>query len=150
MVLPLIIGVGVTLLAVSARSGFRAWSIYKNLTPLMIAQLNNIKINENFAESYRFQFHNDKRFDSNKINSQIKQSLEINNIGGFFNRMTEAEALLILDISPQEIKKLNIQLVKKKHRNAIIRNHPDKGGSPFITAKINEARELILKSPLVK
>ncbi|SMN19488.1 similar to Saccharomyces cerevisiae YNL328C MDJ2 Constituent of the mitochondrial import motor associated with the presequence translocase [Maudiozyma saulgeensis] len=148
MVLPLIIGVGVTLLAVSARSGFRAWSVYKTLTPMMVARLNNIRLDDD--KSYRQKFHNDLRFDSNRLSKTIKSNLEQQNIGGFFSRMTEAEALLILDISANEIRDLNTQLVKSKHRSAIIRNHPDKGGSPFITAKINEAREIILKSPLVK
>lgn len=147
MVLPLIIGLGVTVLAVTAQSGVRAWSVYKSLTPIMIAKLNNIRIDDS---SYRNMFHKDYRFDSNKINGYLKTSLEKQYLGGFFDKMTEDEALLILNISPNEIESLDEKLVKSRHRKAIIKNHPDKGGSPFVTAKVNEAREIILNSILVK
>jgi DnaJ family protein C protein 19 len=30
--------------------------------------------------------------------------------------------------------------VQNAHRNIIKRNHPDRGGSPFIATKINEAK----------
>lgn len=147
MVLPLLIGVGVTVVAVATQSGLRAWTAYKRLTPVMIAQLNGIHIDES---SYWARFHGDRRFDSNRMRQPLKKQLEQEALGGFFHRMSESEALLILNISPKEIARLDERLVKQRHRDAILRNHPDKGGSPFITAKINEAREVILSSVLVK
>lgn len=147
MVLPLLIGIGVTAVAVGARSGLRAWMAYKQLTPVMIARLNGIHIDES---SYWARFHGDRRFNSNRVRPPLKKALEQEALGGFFQRMSESEALLILNISPGEIAHIDERLVKQRHRAAILRNHPDKGGSPFITAKINEAREVILASVLVK
>lgn len=34
--------------------------------------------------------------------------------------------------------------IKKRHRELLIRNHPDKGGSTFVATKINEAKDKLL------
>jgi preprotein translocase subunit Sec63 len=34
----------------------------------------------------------------------------------------------------------------KRHRKLIMINHPDKGGSTYLTLRINEAKDFILKS----
>ncbi|CCF56295.1 hypothetical protein KAFR_0A08610 [Kazachstania africana CBS 2517] len=143
MVLPLVIGVGVTVVAISVRAGAQAWSVYKTLTPIAIARLNNIKIRD---DSY---FHKDLRFLSSRIDLKSKTALEQYE-GGFHEKMNESEALLILNISPHEIKMLNESLLKRKHRQALVNNHPDKGGSPYVAAKVNEARDLIRKSVLIR
>ena len=53
--------------------------------------------------------------------------------------MTRREAALILGVresaSPERI--------KNAHRNLLIQNHPDTGGSTFISTKINEAKEML-------
>lgn len=60
--------------------------------------------------------------------------------GGFLPEMTRREAALILGIresSPEE-------RIKEAHRRIMIANHPDAGGSSFIAAKVNEAKDLLL------
>ena len=56
MVLPIIIGLGVTGLALVSRSGLRAWTVYKTLSPMAIAKLNGITIqsSSNVDEDQRF------------------------------------------------------------------------------------------------
>ncbi|CUS24981.1 LAQU0S23e00364g1_1 [Lachancea quebecensis] len=144
MVLPIIIGVGVTFAAMTVRSGIRAWEVYQKLTPLMIARLNGIKLTE--AE-ITFQRNSSVRF--RNLNPALKARLDQYR-GGFSTRMTEAEALLILGISSSELAVLNEQLLKRKHRRAMVQNHPDRGGSPFLAMKINEARDVLGHSVMLK
>lgn len=59
--------------------------------------------------------------------------------GGFEPKMSKREASLILGISPTASK----TKVKDAHKRIMLLNHPDKGGSPYLAAKINEAKDLI-------
>ncbi|XP_055727028.1 dnaJ homolog subfamily C member 15-like [Salvelinus fontinalis] len=61
--------------------------------------------------------------------------------GGFDQKMTKREASLILGISPTSTK----SKVRDAHRRIMVLNHPDKGGSPYMAAKINEAKDLLDK-----
>ncbi|KAK2850059.1 hypothetical protein Q7C36_008842 [Tachysurus vachellii] len=58
--------------------------------------------------------------------------------GGFEPKMNKREASLILGISPTSTK----TKVREAHRRIMVLNHPDKGGSPYLAAKINEAKDL--------
>ncbi|SCU82703.1 LAMI_0C00540g1_1 [Lachancea mirantina] len=139
--LPILVGVGITTIALAVRSGFRAWSAFKRLTPSMIAQLNGVKLSRDVGGS-------NGRFPS-KMTSELRARLD-RYPGGFSARMTEAEALLILDISPGDIPFLDAQMLKKKHRGALIQNHPDRGGSPYLAMKVNEARDVLQNSIMLK
>jgi DnaJ family protein C protein 19 len=62
--------------------------------------------------------------------------------GGFEPKMTRREASLILEMPERGITK---ELLRKKHRQLMLLNHPDRGGSPYIATKVNEAKELLEK-----
>lgn len=62
--------------------------------------------------------------------------------GGFEPKMTRKEAALILEMPERGITK---ELLRKKHRALMLLNHPDRGGSPYLATKVNEAKELLEK-----
>ncbi|XP_011340600.1 mitochondrial import inner membrane translocase subunit TIM14 isoform X2 [Ooceraea biroi] len=61
--------------------------------------------------------------------------------GGFEPRMTKREASLILGVSPTASK----AKVKDQFKKVMSVNHPDRGGSPYVAAKINEAKDMLEK-----
>ncbi|KAI9905003.1 hypothetical protein N3K66_001532 [Trichothecium roseum] len=62
--------------------------------------------------------------------------------GGFEAKMTKKEASLILSLNERAITK---EKVRKAHRTIMLLNHPDRGGSPYLATKVNEAKELLDK-----
>lgn len=61
--------------------------------------------------------------------------------GGFEDKMSKREAALILGVRESS----TVERIKASHRRVMLLNHPDKGGSVYLTSKINEAKELLLK-----
>jgi DnaJ family protein C protein 19 len=62
--------------------------------------------------------------------------------GGFEEKMTLREAALILGVRESSTEKR----IKEAHRKLLILNHPDTGGSTYLAGKLNEAKDLLLKS----
>jgi hypothetical protein len=61
--------------------------------------------------------------------------------GGFEEKMTKREAALILGLRESA----SADRIKETHRKILLINHPDRGGSVYLAAKINEAKDLLLK-----
>ncbi|TVY47608.1 Mitochondrial import inner membrane translocase subunit [Lachnellula occidentalis] len=63
--------------------------------------------------------------------------------GGFEPKMNRREAALILDLSERNLTK---ERIRKNHRTLMMLNHPDRGGSPYLATKVNEAKEFLEKN----
>ncbi|KAL0579332.1 mitochondrial import inner membrane translocase subunit TIM14 [Marasmius crinis-equi] len=63
--------------------------------------------------------------------------------GGFKAKMDRKEALAILNLKDGPQVRLK---VKDAHRQMMLVNHPDRGGSPYLASKINEAKDLLEKA----
>lgn len=67
--------------------------------------------------------------------------------GGFGPKMTAKEALQILNLRETTLSKKRL---KETHRKIMLANHPDKGGSPYLATKINEAKDFLEKRGIKK
>merc|ERR1712154_353423 len=62
--------------------------------------------------------------------------------GGFEPNMTKLEAGRVLGVSPTS----SAKRIKDAHKKIMLLNHPDRGGSPYLAAKINEAKDILDKT----
>ena len=64
--------------------------------------------------------------------------------GGFEQKMTKKEASLILELNERTLRGGDWkEKLRKRHREVMLLNHPDRGGSPYIASKVNEAKEIL-------
>lgn len=71
--------------------------------------------------------------------------------GGFEKEMTKREAALILGVRyVLPLNNITIRTnsdqkrIQKAYRTILLKNHPDKGGSPYLAAKVNQAKDILL------
>ncbi|GAA5840925.1 hypothetical protein JCM3775_001667 [Rhodotorula graminis] len=62
--------------------------------------------------------------------------------GGFAPRMDRKEATEILGLRESH---MTLNRLKDAHRRIMLANHPDRGGSPYLASKVNEAKDLLEK-----
>ncbi|KAF6786828.1 DnaJ domain-containing protein [Colletotrichum musicola] len=63
--------------------------------------------------------------------------------GGFEPKMNKREACLVLSLQESGVTR---DKIRKAHRTLMLLNHPDRGGSPYLATKVNEAKELLEKT----
>ncbi|KAF2359126.1 DnaJ domain [Trinorchestia longiramus] len=76
-----------------------------------------------------------------KLDSQQMFSSSKYYKGGFEPTMTKREAALILGVSPS----VPPAKIKMAYKRLMLTNHPDRGGSPYLSSKISEAKDLLDK-----
>mmetsp|Transcript_347 Transcript_347/g.638 ORF Transcript_347/g.638 Transcript_347/m.638 type:complete len:193 (+) Transcript_347:65-643(+) len=127
-------GVSVLAVAVTARVGMKAYEEY---------QANKSKAAEAEASASNNSSTDKQSDNSSASNEGFFKSFFATTFydGGFEDKMTKREAALILGVRESA----TVDRIKDAHRRILINNHPDRGGSPFIAAKVNEAKDLLLK-----
>lgn len=141
MVFPIIIGVGVTVAALTAKAVTRTVARYRRLSPQMIATLNKLRID--YHESDALTQHDGKASHVRYLKSRFDAT-------GFAHTMTEREALLVLGIEANDISGLTKENLRQRYRKLMVMNHPDRNGSVYISQKINQAKEILEKSYLFR
>ena len=119
-------GLGVAGAAMGAKHGLKAAEGFRS-NPEVMRQLNAA------AAGFRAMPN------AIKMPEVLSQMMGRSTASGFEATMSRREAAHILGISERSSK----QQIKDAHRKIMMLNHPDRGGSPYIASKINEAAEAL-------
>jgi len=148
---------GLSAIAITAKSGqyaLKAWDEYQNSLPEEPVEHKESNDSKTFNATDARSSETDTKASSSSAKSKSSEKRE--NFfskyfdlgvgskyyeGGFEDTMTRREAALILGVRESSTP----QRIKEAHRKLLILNHPDTGGSTFLSGKINEAKELLLK-----
>lgn len=77
-------------------------------------------------------------------NTATQQSRRRGTPNAGVGELTEAQARLMLDVSVNA----TAAEITAAHRRLIARNHPDRGGSTYIAAQLNAAKDLLLSTSM--
>lgn len=58
--------------------------------------------------------------------------------------------MIIVLMNASEKASVTSKKLKDAHRKIMVINHPDRGGSPYIASKVNEAKDVLEKSGAVR
>ena len=76
-----------------------------------------------------------------RMHPSWREDLDRSQDGGASGRMTKEQALEILGLKPGA----SGDDIRRAHRELMMKVHPDHGGSTFLAAKINQAKDVLLK-----
>ncbi|RCK67209.1 Mitochondrial DnaJ 2 [Candida viswanathii] len=147
MVLPIVAGIGATVIALTAKATIAAYRQYLQLTPAMIATLNNIKLTNYDAADGASAFPHMTRADPRFEHYRYLRAKYPNR--PFADPMTEQEALLVLGIEGNDILNVDKKMIRDRYRRLMVLNHPDKKGSEYLSQRINEAKDVLDRSYMV-
>lgn len=119
------------------RKGFFAGRRIEDLRPVELAHLwQDCRFADpqsaQLVEAYLDRVHPTWRDDMQRQESQVPKGPD--------GRMTRTEAMEILGLAAGASE----EEIKRAHRDLIMKLHPDKGGSTYLAAKINEAKDVAL------
>ncbi|GAB64871.1 DnaJ domain containing protein [Plasmodium cynomolgi strain B] len=95
----------------------------------------------NYLKNQKINPSNKNFFSPSGFNKGLGSLFLKNDMRGFERNMSKSEAYKILNINPTT----NRDRIREVHKQLMLKNHPDNGGSTYIAAKVNEAKDVLLK-----
>ncbi|SPJ09675.1 mitochondrial import inner membrane translocase subunit TIM14, putative [Plasmodium sp. DRC-Itaito] len=100
-----------------------------------------VKKGLNYVKNQGIQLNSKRSFFPSGFNKNLNNLFLKNDLKGFERNMSKSEAFKILNINPTT----NKEKIREVHKQLMLKNHPDNGGSTYIAAKVNEAKDILLK-----
>ncbi|KAI4840787.1 mitochondrial import inner membrane translocase subunit TIM14 [Plasmodium brasilianum] len=95
----------------------------------------------NYMKNQKLNLNNKNFFFPSGFSKNFNNLFLKNDMKGFERNMSKSEAYKILNINPTS----NKDRIREVHKQLMLKNHPDNGGSTYIAAKVNEAKDVLLK-----